>query len=154
MHFNRLLARARRCTKRDEQFCLDVVQDVFVKVIQRLPILESERALGAWLERATVTTAYDALRREIRRTRREGERAAPEVRESQDVPLQEQLDWLAQELAGMDERTAQLVLARHRDGKAMDMTSGAARGRVYRAMESLRGRAKRTFGETGGRGVL
>lgn len=153
-HFDRLLARAKRCTKRDEQFCLDVVQEVFVKVIKRLPMLGSEAALHAWLERATVTTAYDALRREIRRTRREADHI-PTEQAASDMPTQEQLDWLARELAAMDERTAQLVMARHRTGKTMDdLTSGSARGRVHRAMEALRERARRTFDQTGGRGVL
>ncbi|MCA9292375.1 MAG: sigma-70 family RNA polymerase sigma factor [Phycisphaerales bacterium] len=155
--FDRLLARAKRCTKRDEQFCLDVVQEVFVKVIKRLPILESEAALHAWLDRATVTTAYDALRRDIRRARREEGRVEGDAARaaSSDVETKEQLDWLARELAEMDAGVARRVMARHRDGKAMeDLTSGSARGRVYRAMEALRERARRAFNETGGRGVL
>jgi RNA polymerase sigma factor (sigma-70 family) len=155
-HFDRLLARAKHLAKRDEHFCLDVVQEVMVKVIRRMPMLDDARALQSWLDRTTATTAYDALRRDIRRAMRERSLAGDGIAHDATHLLEarERLDWLAHELAAMDERSAQLILARHRAGKTMDMTGGAARGRVYRAMETLRERAASVFKETGGRGVL
>lgn len=63
----------------------DVVQEVFLKLVQRPPSLpagedpEAQHAvLSAWLHRVTRNACMDALRSETRRTRREKEVAAPE----------------------------------------------------------------------------
>lgn len=45
--FDFALREAHRCTGRDEQFCLDAVQETMVRVIKRLKTLESEAALCA-----------------------------------------------------------------------------------------------------------
>src|SRR5262245_11860434 len=43
--FDRALALARSLTRRDESFCLDVVQDAMMRVVRALPRLEDEPAL-------------------------------------------------------------------------------------------------------------
>jgi RNA polymerase sigma-70 factor (ECF subfamily) len=63
----------------------DVVQEVFMKLVQRPPELPAgedpevqHAALGAWLHRVTRNACMDALRSETRRSRREKEVAHPE----------------------------------------------------------------------------
>ena len=40
-HFDSLYGQARRITGRDESFCLDVVQDAFMRVIRSIPIMDT-----------------------------------------------------------------------------------------------------------------
>src|SRR5712671_2412091 len=56
---------SRACSRRDEAFCLDVVQDV------KLPALASDAAVAAWMARAVHATVIDRLRSEQRRALRE-----------------------------------------------------------------------------------
>src|SRR5690349_21207024 len=70
-HFNRLYREARRSTGRDESFCLDVVQESVLRIVRTVRRVESEPQLVAWLKLVVRTTAYDLLRAEMRRRRRE-----------------------------------------------------------------------------------
>ncbi|MBC7773658.1 MAG: sigma-70 family RNA polymerase sigma factor, partial [Pyrinomonadaceae bacterium] len=61
-------------TRRDESFCLDVVQDAMVRAIKSLrPRLgiATRQDLDRWMTRVLHTTALDHLRRESRRKTRE-----------------------------------------------------------------------------------
>ena len=67
-------AKARSITRRDEAFCLDVVQDVMMIVVKKMPRLETEAALRAWMARTVSRAVTDRLRSEARRRRREAQR--------------------------------------------------------------------------------
>ncbi|MFO0875168.1 MAG: sigma-70 family RNA polymerase sigma factor [Phycisphaerales bacterium] len=69
------LAVARRRSGRDESFCLDAVQETFLRVVRSLPAIETEAQLEAWLARTIESCVLDALRSEQRRARREARRA-------------------------------------------------------------------------------
>lgn len=151
--FDVMYAEARKATKRDEAFCLDVVQDSMMKVIRRVPAIDSEAALAVWLRRVVQSCAYDALRREVRRGRRERS-AGSSPRHAASGVDQEQLEWLAQELSSLDDESARLIHLRHRlgwtlakIGAAVGLSTGAVDGRLARAMRLLRRKAKEQFDE-------
>ena len=151
--FDELYAYARRASGRDEAFCLDLVQDVMMKVIKRLRPMPTEQALRLWLRRVVVSTMIDTLRSEKRRAARESRYA--ESRAGQDAPAMadaERLGWLTNELASMDDALADLMVARHRFGwtlsrigEVFGLTPGLVDGRTRREAERLRRRAAEVF---------
>src|SRR5882724_2227828 len=70
-YFEFMYRQARTITRRDEAFCLDVVQDAVLRVIRTVKPVASESQLFAWLRLVTQTAAYDLLKAETRRRRRE-----------------------------------------------------------------------------------
>ena len=70
-YFQALCNEARRVSRRDEAFCLDVVHDSMLRVLKRLGPLETEGQLIGWLMTVVRRCSYDLLRAEQRRRRRE-----------------------------------------------------------------------------------
>ena len=150
--FDRAYAMARRACGRDESFCLDVVQESFVKMIRRMRRMESEAALGAWVRRVVTRTAYDMLREERRRGAREAARGGVGSGAASREGVEDaaaRLRWLEEELGRMKKEEAELVLARHRFGWTLSaiggvfgLAPGAVDGRVGRIVGRLRARAK------------
>ncbi len=148
--FDRAFALARRFTRRDEAFCLDIVQEVMLRAIRGLKPQPSGAALDGWLTLAVRSASVDALRREARRTAREARRepgpsgvngASPETNVE-----------LVELLACLDElEPAEAEVLRRRFGgstllgiaQATGTTTGTAHGQVRRALASL----KRLFSE-------
>jgi RNA polymerase sigma factor (sigma-70 family) len=152
--FDRAYADARRATGRDESFCLDVVQDAMIRVIRSMRAMDAEPQLRNWLRVVVQSCAYDRLRKEARRKRRE-ETAVPSDRPTErDETTDEQLRWLRNELAGTDTPETRLLLMRYRlgwtlerIGRAVGLTSGAVDGRLRRATNELREKARESFDE-------
>ena len=65
-YFDLLYAEARRATRRDEAFCLDVVQEGVLRIIRSVRRVASEAQLATWLRLVIRTTAFDMLRNEAR----------------------------------------------------------------------------------------
>lgn len=145
--FDRMFEMASSLTRRDEAFCLDVVQDAMMKVIRRMPVIENEEALGAWLRRAVTTTAYDRIRGEARRRRHELQASAPKV-EGHGAGIDEsELTRLREEVERLDPLLARMLHARHalgwtlaRIGSAMGLSPSAVDGRLGRAARALAAR--------------
>ena len=74
--FDRTFAMARSVSRRDESFCLDIVQDTMLRVVRYMKPLATEESLGNWMGRAVLSATIDRLRREKRRPEREREAAA------------------------------------------------------------------------------
>jgi RNA polymerase sigma factor (sigma-70 family) len=139
--FDPLLAAARRDTRRDEAFCLDVVQDTFMKVIRSIPTLQSQAQLDAWLRRTLLRTALDAMRRERRRTRRETAQRSPH----ESSPVAERIGWLEEQLRSLPEEEAGLLMERYRFGwtlqrigAGLGISAAAAHARINRILRRLR----------------
>ena len=152
--FDAMYAEARRATGRDESFCLDVVQDAMIRTIRSMKPMDTEQHLYAWLRAVVQSCAYDRLRKEARRKR--WERAAAEGRNvaSVDKGLDERLEWLRQELVGMDAPGIRLLIMRYRlgwtlqrIGSVLGLKPGAVDGRLGRLVAGLRRRAQETFDE-------
>ena len=56
-------------TKRDESFCLDIVQDTVLKLVRFIRPVDEMHTLDAFIDRVTHTTAMDRLRKEARQRR-------------------------------------------------------------------------------------
>lgn len=151
-YFDDLYRMARYATKRDEQFCLDVVQDAMMKVIKSIPILDSDPTLRAWLRRTVYSCAIDRLRIEARQGRAE-RRAAETARHPDDADLvtgtRERMHWLEKQLAELDGSSQTLLIMRHRFGwtlarigRELGLSTGAVDGRLSRLIDRLRQKAK------------
>ncbi len=149
--FDRMYAEAQRTSGRDEDFCLDIVQDAMMRVIKSLKPLETEAALRKWLRLTVQSCAYDRFRSEARRRRREEAVASSPV-EADDDDLDERLAWLKSELEKTDEKSRSLLIMRHRFGwtlaqigSVLGMKTGAVDGRIRRILAAMRQRAQETF---------
>jgi RNA polymerase sigma-70 factor (ECF subfamily) len=147
--FDRLYAEARRATGRDEAFCLDVVQDAMMRVIRSLKPLESEAALRAWLRRTVRSCAYDQLRKDSRRRRREDRSLRRPRPEPAGSDLNDRLAWLRRELQREAPESAGLLMLRHGFGRTLEqigavlgLSTGAVDGRLRRATAALERRAR------------
>jgi RNA polymerase sigma factor (sigma-70 family) len=150
--FDEMYAEVRRATGRDESFCLDVVQDAMLRVVRSIKPFVIETELQAWLRIVVQTCAYDRLRQELRRRRRE--RAAgltSELRSAQGED-EEKLRWLRKEIENMDAAHARLLVMRYRWGWTLErigtvlgIKPGAVDGRLNRLVALLRRRAKETY---------
>jgi RNA polymerase sigma factor (sigma-70 family) len=140
-----------------EAFCLDVVQDAMLRIIRRMKPMATERDLSRWLRAVVQSCAYDRLRGESRRRRREAEAAAgrrePGTRTATDRgDLRERLQWLEQQLRTCDDASVRLLLMRHRFGwtlqqigVALGIKPGAVDGRLRRLVGGLRRTAREEF---------
>jgi RNA polymerase sigma factor (sigma-70 family) len=152
--FDAMYADAARATGRDEAFCLDVIQDAMLRVIRRMKPMATEGDLRRWLRVVVQSCAYDRLRGESRRRRREAEAAAG--RRNSDPcegdELRHRLQWLEQQLQARDDASVQMLLMRHRFGwtlrqigAAFGVKPGAIDGRLRRLVGGLRRDAREDF---------
>jgi len=142
-YFDWMFIQARLATRRDESFCLDVVQDAVLRVMRTIKPVDSEPQIRAWLRLVVQTTAFDLLRGEKRRKAREAASAAPEIVCTADNG--EQLDWLAEQLRRLDPQLVKIIQLRfehrwtlRRIGEMLGVTTGAVDGRLRRALQALR----------------
>lgn len=143
--FDKSYRLARSLTRRDESFCLDVVQDAMLRVARSMKPIATAPELEQWMKRVVHSAAIDLLRREARRAAREQRRDAPESSETDDRVrwLQEQLDLLEPEertmltLRFLHERTLEQT------GRALGLTGDALHGRLRRVLDRLRRAAPR-----------
>jgi len=152
--FDWTYAEARRVTRQDESFCLDVVQDVMLRVIRALRPLESEGRLAGFLKAVVRSCAYDRMRSELRRRMREETAEAERQNECHDEALIERIRWVREELESLDEPSARLMTLRYRLGWTLEriastlgLKAGAVDGRIGRTVAKLRDRARESFDE-------
>ncbi len=147
--FDRCLAEARRCTGRDEQFCLDAVQETMLRVIKHMKPLDNEAMLAAWLHMTVRSASIDLLRRDLRRCRREEIlMQTPRTASHDDHEariMRERIDWLRSELSRMPAEQARLLHMRFRLGwtlsriaESLHLKTGAVDGRINRTLAQLR----------------
>lgn len=153
-YFDVLYAEARRATRRDEAFCLDVVHDAVLRVLRTIRRVDDEPQLRRWLKLVVRTTAYDLLRRERRWAGRDAAVATPETLPPVDAAGDEQLRWLRDQVAALDPELARLVELRYerrwtlsRIGAAVGLSLGAVDRRLRRALRTLRDAARAAYPE-------
>lgn len=150
--FDLVYAVARRTTRCGEDVCLDIVQDAMMRVIRYMRPFDDADALDRWLACVTRSVAFDHLRRERRRLLREREaadhRATAADHDARDRDILERLDWVRQELRGLDRVAAEIIELRFRAGLTLEaigqrlgLTVGAVHGRLMRAVAKLRRKA-------------
>lgn len=139
-----VLAQARRASRHDEHASADLVQEVMLKFIRKTPLLDSPAALGAWLKRATVSTACDRAESESRRRRREQARGERPGDPSLDEDHAERLAWLRRELELIDAEAGAILAQRFALGRtlaqiglAFGLSPSAVDGRIGRTLRAL-----------------
>lgn len=139
--FEESLATARALTRRDDAFCLDAVQDAWIRVARSVRRMDTPDDFSRWLFRLVACAAKDLLRRERRRRGRELAAAG----RSPDGPFSHDRDWLRAALRTLSVRERALIEARFGRGLSLDetgrasgLTGGAAHGQLRRALERLR----------------
>lgn len=153
--FSVMYQQAQQITKRDESFCLDIVQDAMLRVIKSIKPMDSIDDIKRWLNVVVKTCAYDRFKEHERRIARErmfqqGRDSAAQDYNSQDqADTLERLQWLEQELRSMDSCDAELLLMRHRFGwtlkrigQTLGLKPGTVDGKIQRLVRKLRQRAR------------
>jgi len=159
--FDRALGLATSLTKRDESFCLDIVQDSMLRAIKSLrPSLgiSSRTDLDRWMSRVVHTAAIDCLRKESRRRAREARLRETRVRDGKDSyatgaetpsDLEERIVWIREQLEQLAAADRELLMSRfaadrtiHAAATDAGLTPGAAAGRLARLMKRLQNAAK------------
>ena len=142
---------ALRLVEGDTHQAEDVTQTVFVDLARQARTLSREVRLGGWLHRHTCFVAANTLRGERRRQARE--RQAVEMNVLQNNPgadysqVAPMLDEAINEMEEADRTAILLRFFEQQDfrsvGEALGSTEDAARMRVTRALEKLKGFLKR-----------
>jgi RNA polymerase sigma factor (sigma-70 family) len=148
-HLNLVYAVALRQCGGDAHLAQDVAQRVFTDLARKAAALASRPVLSGWLHRATQFAATDVVRAERRRRAREQEAHA--MQELTRHPGAEP-DWdrlrpvLDQAVNELGERDRDAVMLRFYEGRAfadigvaLRLSEDAARMRVDRALDKLRG---------------
>lgn len=153
-YFDWLLAQARLSCRRDEAFCLDVVQDAVIRVMRMIQPVKSEPQLRCWLRLVVKTTAFDHLRSQKRRTSRELVVTRNESLADERQSDQEQLDWLTDQLAQLDPEIVRLIKLRYEQrwtlakiSESLGLSIGTIDGRLRRALKHLSELATKDFDE-------
>ncbi|MEO0481619.1 MAG: sigma-70 family RNA polymerase sigma factor [Planctomycetota bacterium] len=154
---DRIHAYSRKLCRNRGDEAEDLAQEVVMKVLRRIPVLENERSVAAWIVRTATTLAIDRARVELRRRRREQAVAPTEVGESMEPSVEaertEMIAGLAAAVGELPDSDRRLLLARFDGdrtlaelGREFGMTGAAAHGRIRRGMKRLRSALHRTLG--------
>jgi RNA polymerase sigma factor (sigma-70 family) len=153
-YFDWLYAQARRATRRDESFCLDVVQDAVLRIVRNVRSVKSEAQLQAWMKLVVRTTALDQLRGERRRETHQMQLVPPAAQsDAAHGSIQdEQIEWLRRQISRFDPQLVRMIELRFeqrwtlaRIGRLLGLSVGAIDGRLRRAIRELRQRAVAEF---------
>ena len=151
--FDRVYAKARRLSRRDEGFCLDIVQDAFLKAARSMKPMQTEQDLERWISRLVHTTVLDRLKAE-RRLRNREQRASREetLIPTDTMEFDERLFWIQAELDDLSQEERALLESRFGRGETLKETGAqvgltpfAAHGRIRRLLQKLQNRARETF---------
>lgn len=143
--FEPAYAMARTITRRDESFCLDVVQDAMLRVARSIKPMDTHEQLAAWMKRVVHTAALDRLRAERRRLARERAASASDAMPDPIAEMDDRIAWLHEQIVALPQDDRSLLMLRFGRSRTLDatadahaMTPGAAHGRLRRAIERLR----------------
>lgn len=165
-HLGLVYSAAKRRLAGDAHGAADVAQVVFVRLARNAEKLARHSALEAWLFTATRHAALDHIRSERRRRKRETAAEAMSAAAGRAEQRREEVDWelvrpfLDETMDELAERDREAVLLRYFSqrpfaeiGALLGISEDAARMRVERALERLRGLLVHR-GVTSGAGAL
>lgn len=130
----------------DVTLAQEVTQIVFIRLAKAPPQLDSEAQLPAWLHRTAVHVSIDLWRSETRRRAREQHALAMQTDLTEEAAWKEMTPVLDEALDGLNDADRQAILLRFFEqktmadlGRAFGVSEDAAKMRVSRALERLRG---------------
>ncbi|MEW5916883.1 MAG: sigma-70 family RNA polymerase sigma factor [Gemmatimonadota bacterium] len=140
-HAGRVLAVCLRLTA-DRSRAEEAVQDVFVRVWERLATFRGESAFGSWLHRLAVNTVLHTMRSDRRRTARVAAADDLELGEVAAAPLriEEQMD-LEDAIARLPEQSRTVVVLHDIEGfthEEIAVMTGVAPGTVRSQLSRAR----------------
>jgi RNA polymerase sigma factor (sigma-70 family) len=152
-YFDWLYRNARRAAGRNEAFCLDVVQEAVLRIVRCVRPVESEGRFRAWLRLVVQTTAYDLMKSDARRTRREAAIAVACGGPCEDdTDSADRLAWLRQQVTALAPEIARLIDLRFQQswtlakiGRLLGLSIGTVDGRLRKALGHLRELAREEF---------
>jgi RNA polymerase sigma factor (sigma-70 family) len=151
-HYNGVYSAALRRVGGDAHLAKDVAQEVFTALARNASRVSSHPVLSAWLHTTTRNIAALTVRRERRRRIREEASAMNEPTHEEPAPAEWNrigplLDRLVDDLGERDRRAILLRFMECRSfaqvGAALSLSENAARMRVDRALDRLRGKLRR-----------
>ncbi|MEY5030982.1 MAG: hypothetical protein RL354_13 [Planctomycetota bacterium] len=129
----------RHTTRRDESFALDCLQEMFMRLAARPPIVDSHAALVAWMRLAALNVARNLIVSDHRRARRESS-ARPTASDS--ATDTDSIDSILKQL---DAEELALLRLRHVEGmrvKAIARAFGATPRAIESALRRLASRLR------------
>lgn len=140
--FDDAVSDAHRLTGKDESFCLDSVQDAYLRAAKKLPAIDSWAACRAWLRTAIASSAVDRIRSDTARAKREAmPRGAQTATAEANEHLQPLLDRLRTQLDDRQWHAVRLHigggLPLSAVGRAMSLSRHAVHGLVRRGVANL-----------------
>jgi RNA polymerase sigma-70 factor, ECF subfamily len=143
----RAMATVTRWTRGDHTLAQDITQELFVRVIRSLPVLESEQAADAWMATTLRRLFIDEVRARIARTRAEAHTQPQEYETQVASDLASLREALDEHLTFVDDRDHAALRFRLVEGRTLlessrglGMTVAALHGRLRRAIKLLRAR--------------
>ncbi|GAB4548331.1 MAG: hypothetical protein Tsb0013_08850 [Phycisphaerales bacterium] len=118
----------------------DIAQEVFMRVIRKMPVLDTEAGVASWLTTTTRRCAVDAMRAQ-RRARRHDALDRTNATDSADRDLERAMTLLEQsedELRTLIEARVRFGWTFERIGRAFGLTPSAVDGRIKRATRRMR----------------
>ncbi len=120
----------------------DTTQEVFMKVIRKMPVLDTDAAIGAWLTTTARRCAVDTLRARKRHRR---DREHEGLGETSEHPAPTEFDHALRlleesedELRGLIESRVRFGWTLERIGRAFGLTPSAVDGRLKRSFRKMR----------------
>jgi RNA polymerase sigma factor (sigma-70 family) len=152
--FDNAVADAHRLTGRDESFCLDAVQDAYLRAAKKLPTMDSWAACRAWLRTAIASSAIDRIRADAARAKREAVPRHMADEREHDEHLHAMLDRFQTQLDDRQWHAVRLHvgggLPLSAVGRAMSLSRHAVHGLVRRGLAQLSGESSGGEGKPNG----
>lgn len=145
--FSTMLRDASILTGRDEQFCLDVVHDAMLKAVRCVKPIERKSQFSQFVRLLVRGVAYDHLRSELRRKKREEIHTSARLTtmENECIQTEARLTWIREQIVKLDNSAAELIRLRfqlgwtlRRIGARLGLGTGAVDGRIQRLVAKLK----------------
>ena len=155
-YFEMMYVEAKRLTALDEQSCLDIVQDSMLKVVRSIKQIADKSHLDAWTRSVVRSVAYDSLRKQQKQQARRAKYVdhSSAAIDSDHVENEARLLWIQEQLQCVEPDIRRMITLRYRFGWSLakiagkfGIKTGAVDGRIRRALENLKTRAKLEFNE-------